>query len=189
VAGAVAAAQPGLSAGGGLGQLLTASAVDGSLSAGVGALGLGDLVGGTRIELLNALLDRFTGDGASLNEQAARSAMIDTLNDLLPDGDDVLPLDDVHLDESAVRALIETYLALLIYNLAAPIIDDRLNRLGDPVVAAERNRELQDYILALVRLAAAQMNPLTVDWNAQEGQQILRTVLEAVYEQLNAEDH
>ena len=189
VAGALAAAQPGLSAGGGLGQLLAASAVDGSLSAGVGAVGLGDLVGGTRIELLGALLDRFTGDGASLNDQAARSAMVDTLNDLLPDGDDALPLDDVHLDEAAVRALIEKYLALLIYNLAAPIIDERLNRLGDLAVAAERNRELQDYILALVRLAAAQMNPLTVDWSGEEGQRILRTVLEAVYEQLDAEDH
>lgn len=189
VAGAVAAAQPGLRAGSGLGQLLTASTGDGSLSAGVEALGLGELVGRTRVELLSALLDRFTGDGASLNEQAARSAMVDTLNDLLPDTDDALPLDDVHLDEAAVRALIEKYLALLIYNLAAPIIDERLNRLGDPVVAAERDRELRDYILALVRLAATQMDPLTVDWSGEGGQRILRTVLEAVYEQLNTNDH
>jgi hypothetical protein len=188
VAKAVDAAQPGLRAGGQLGELLSASAAGGSLSAGLQSIGLGELAGASSIEVLNALLDRFTGSGAELFEQAARSAMLDALGELLPEsGADTDSVEEVQVDTTAVRLILEKYLALLIYNMAAPIIDERLTKLGDPILAEHRNRELKDYILALVRLAVSEIDPMTMDWSGEAGRALLHRVLEAVYEQLDAE--
>jgi hypothetical protein len=108
--------------------------------------------------------------------------LLDVLDELLPA--DGVALDSVRLDAAAVIDALQRYIAALVYNRAIPVIDERLTRLEDPHLAQRRDRELRDYITALVRLHTIRIDPLALDWNGPEGRAIIEALLVAVYEQL-----
>jgi hypothetical protein len=181
-AAAAGAAGAGIRTGQSLGRLLAGSTGTGGLASGLDAVGLGHLVGSDRFTILTELLDRFAGAGSDLEAQAARDALLDVLDEVLP-ADDV-PLEDVRLDEARVTELLEAYIAALIYNRAIPIIDERLTRLENPQLAQRRDRELRDFIEALVRLRMEAQAPLEVDWSGADGRAFIERMLRAVYDQL-----
>jgi hypothetical protein len=184
-AGAVAAAGPGISAGQSLATFLAGSTGPAGVAGGLETVGFGGLVGSDRFTILSALLDRFGGTGSNLEAQAARNALVDVLAEVLPEDEDV-PLDEVRLTEPAVVDLLQRYLIALIYNRAIPVIDERLTRLQNPQLAQQRDKELRDFIEALVRLRTQGMAPLTTDWQGTEGREFIERMLRAVYDQLEA---
>ncbi len=135
---------------------------------------------------MNELLNTLGGTGSAVEQQAARDALLDVLDDLLPEGDDAA-LDAVQLDEAGIRDALCRYIAALVYNLAIPVIEVRLEALQDQALIQSRDRELHDYIDALVRLKMQSVPVLTVDWQNAEGRDFVQGVLQAVYEQLEAE--
>jgi hypothetical protein len=182
-ASAVAAAGPGARTGQSLGQLLAASTGPSGVAGGLETIGLGALVGEDRYTVLTALLDTFAGSGSDLEAQAARSALLDVLDALLPD-DEATPLDAIVLDEAAVMDALFRYVAALVYNRAIAVIDERLTRLQNPTLAQQRDQEMRDYIDALVRLRAQAASPLDIEWQGQQGRQFIEGILRAVYDQL-----
>ncbi len=78
------------------------------------------------------------------------------------------------------------FVAAYVYNRAAEVIDERLSRLQDQRAAERRDRELRDYIGAVVALRLEGLDPLTVDWSGDEGRSIIERVLQDVYRQLEA---
>jgi hypothetical protein len=185
VAGAIAMAASGIRTGRSLGAFLAGSTGPDGLAGGLEAVGLQRLVGLDRIDVLTGLLDEFAGAGGDLESQAARNALLDVLDELLPEDADT-PLDAVQLDEASVADALRLYLAALIYNLAIPIIDERLTLLENPTLAQRRDAELRQYIDALVRLRLAESSPLSIDWQGPAGQDLIDGVLRAVYDQLEA---
>jgi hypothetical protein len=129
------------------------------------------------------LVDEFAGSGSDLEAQAARDALLDVLDQILPE-DDNTPPDSVQLDAAAAADALCRYLAALIYNLAIPVIDERLTLLQDQELARQRDQELREYIDALVRLRMRDRLPLEIDWRGQEGRDLVESILRAVYEQL-----
>jgi hypothetical protein len=183
-AGAVASAGAGVRTGQSLAQFLVGSTGPSGVAGGLDVVGLGHLVGADRFTVLSELLDRFAGAGSDLESQAARDALLDVLDGMLPEGG--VPLDDVRLDEASVIDLLREYLSALIYNRAIPVIDERLTRLENQQLAQRRDRELHEYIEALVRLRTDGMTPLSVDWSGQEGSEFIEALLRAVYGQIEA---
>jgi len=183
--GAVAAAATGTRTGQSLGQFLVGSTGQSGIAGGLETIGLGRLVGENRYTVLTELLDAFAGSGSDLETQAARSALLDVLDELLPDDPDA-PLDSVVLDEAAVVDILYRYLAALVYNRAIAIIDERLTRLQNQSLAQQRDQELRDYIDALIRLRAMSTPPLTVDWQGDQGREFIEGILHAVYGELEA---
>lgn len=181
-AGATGAAGAGIRTGQGLAQFLVGSTGVTGLAGGLEQVGLANLVGAERFTILSALLDRFAGPGSDLEAQAARDALLDVLDEVLPEDD--VALDEVRLDEAAVIDLLQRYLSALVYNRAIPIIDERLTKLQDQQLAQRRDRELRDFINALVRLRTQGTTPLTVDWSGAEGRAFIERMLRAVYDQL-----
>ena len=184
-AGATAAASAGTQTGQSLGSFLAASTGPQGLVGGLEAVGLESLVGQDRFAVLSELLNVLGGSGSAVEQQAARDALLDVLDDLLPEGDEAA-LDAVQLDEAGIRDALCRYLAALVYNLAIPVIEVRLEALQDQALIQSRDRELRDYIDALVRLKMQNVSVLTVDWKSTEGQAFVQGVLQAVYEQLEA---
>ncbi len=178
-----AAAGAGVRTARSLGRFLSASTGTTGVAGGLEAVGLGHLVGADRFTVLSELLDAFAGAGSDLEAQAARHALLDVLAEILPE-DETTPLDTVRLDGAGVTEALHRYLAALVYNRAIPIIDERLTRLQNPQLAQLRDQELRDYIDALVRLRTRTLSPLTVDWQGPEGQELVRNLLRAVYDQL-----
>lgn len=184
-AAATAAAAAATRTGQSLGAFLSASTGPEGLADGLRAVGLESLVGQDRFTVLSALLDALGGTGSAVEEQAARDALLDVLDDLLPE-DDAAALESVQLDEDGVREDLCRYLAALVYNLAIPVIQVRLDELGDQTVIQQRNELLLGFIDALVRLKVQGLSVLTVDWHGVAGQAFVRDALQSVYEQLEA---
>lgn len=181
-AAAVGAAGAGIRTGQNLARLLAGSTGPAGLAGGLEEIGLGHLVGSDRFTILTELLDRFAGAGSDLEAQAARDALLDVLDEVLPAYD--VALDDVRLDEARVVELLQVYLAALVYNRAIPVIDERLTRLENPQLAERRDRELRDFIEALVRLRTQGQSPLSIDWAGDAGRAFIERMLRAVYDQL-----
>lgn len=181
-AGATAGTQTGQS----LGSFLAAATGPQGLVGGLEAVGLESLIGQDRFTVLSELLNVLGGSGNAVEQQAARDALLDVLDDLLPEGDDAA-LDAVQLDEADVRDALCRYIAALVYNLAIPVIEVRLEALQDQALIQSRDRELHDYIDALVRLKMQTVSVLTVDWKSADGKEFVQGVLQAVYEQLEAD--
>ena len=182
-AAAGAAAAPGTQAGQPLGEFLAASTGPEGLAGGLEAVGLGNLIGQDRATLLAELVTAFGGTGADLEQEAARLAVLDVLDELLPQEEDV-SLESVQLDEAAVTESLRQYVAALVYNRAIPAIDTHLERLQNQALAQQRDRELRDYIYELVRHEMRSISPLTVDWKGPQGRDFVEGILVAVYEQL-----
>ena len=182
---AAAGSGGGTAAGQGVAGVVAGLATDG-LTPTLERLGLGDLVGQNRYAVISALIDRIAGAGENPETQAARSAALDVLAEMLPDGENYDDLAAADLDAADVRAAVEMFLVAYIYNRAAEVIDERLSRLQDQEAAERRDRELRDYIRAVVALRLKDVDPLTTDWNADEGRRVIGRLLRDVYRQLEA---
>ena len=182
-AAAVAAAGVGVSTGQSLATFLAGSTGPAGIAGGLETVGLTHLLGADRFTILSDLLDLFAGTGSNLEAQAARNALLDVLDELLPQ-DSELSLEDVQLDENRVIEILQQYLIELVYNRAIPIIDERLTRLQNPQLAQQRNQELREYIAVLVRLRTEHMTPLNIDWSGADGREFIESMLRAVYDQL-----
>ncbi len=183
VGGALAAAAEGVRAGQSLGAFLVASSGPAGLADGLRAVGLERLVGSDRFTVLSELVNEFAGAGSDLEAQAARNALLDVLDEILPE-DDAERLEDVRLDAARVTDALCRYLSALIYNLAIPVIDERLSQLEDPVLARQRDKELREYIDALVRLRIQDNDSLELDWRGSAGREFVQSILQAVFDQL-----
>jgi hypothetical protein len=182
-AAAAGAAGAGVRTGQSLASLLAGSTGPAGIAGGLESVGFADLVGADRFTILSELLDRFAGPGSDLEAQAARGALLDVLDALLPE-DEGVPLDEVRLDEAAVLELLQRYLSALVYNRAIPVIDERLTRLENQQLAQSRDRELRGFIEALVRLKTQGASALSVDWSGPDGRDSIERMLRAVYDQL-----
>jgi len=182
---ATEAARAGAAAGQSLAAFLSGSIGFAGIAEGLQAVGLGYLIGADRATVLTTLLDTFTGSGSNLEAQAARDALLDILDEVLPDDGTTQP-EQFQLDESTVVDFLQRYLASLVYNRAIPIIDERLTLLQNPQLAQQRDQELREYIHALVRLKTADMAPLMTDWHGSEGLAVMERMLQSVHLQAEA---
>jgi hypothetical protein len=185
-AGAAAGATAGARAARLLGALLAGGIPSTGEPAGLdfAAVGLGDLVGADRSDVLDALVEAIAGDGASLEAQAARAAVLDVLGELVLD--ESLDLADPRLDAEGVRALLAQFLAFYLYNRAAAIIEERLNRLNDPALAARRDNEIRAVIRGIVDLQLVDLDPLAVDWSSPAGEVEVDRLLQTIYTMIEA---
>jgi hypothetical protein len=182
VAAAVAAAAAGARTGQSLGNLLAQSTGPEGLAGGLETLGLQELIGQDRFTVLSELVTAFAGSGSDLEAQAARNALLDVLDELLPE--EGVDLATVQLDEAAVTDYLCRFIQALIYNLAIPIIDNALTKLQNPQLAQERDQVLRNYVDGLVRMHLRDTSPLEIDWQGEDGRAFIDQILHAVYDQL-----
>jgi hypothetical protein len=150
-------------------------------------LGLGHLIGQRRYDVLAALIAEIAGNADDLEAAAARSAVLDVLDELLPEGDHYASLEDLQLDAQGVRDALQRFLAAYVYNRAAPIIEERLNRL-DPQVAEARDAEIREYARSLVELNMQEIDPMQIDWSGEGGRNTSEALLRDLYEYIEALD-
>jgi hypothetical protein len=174
------------------GQTLGAFVADlarANLSEALQRLDLGELVGKSRFEVLDGLLEAIAGPGSGLEEQAARSAACDVLDELFPpDANDYEELEEVTVDAGQIVEMLDRFLAAYIYRRMLPTIAEKLTHLEDHEAAQERAGELREYIRLRVALELEDRDPLEVDWRGAEGQQIIERVLNDAYEALETEE-
>ena len=135
--------------------------------------------------MVAALVDYLAGDGDSRDAAAARDAACDLIDALFGDVSDYEDLMAVEVDAAEVERLLLLFLTKYIIN-RADIIAERLNRYLDAQQALAREEEIRDFVSAMLMLQLNQLDPLAVDWEGEQGTQILQTTFDAVYAQLEA---
>ena len=148
-------------------------------------IGLDHLVGADRYEVVTALVDYIAGDGDSRDAAAARDAACDLIDALFGDVSDYEELVEVEVDGPEVERLLLLFLTKYIIN-RAEIIAERINRYADVQQALAREGEIRDFISAMLMLQLSEVDPLAVDWDGEQGAQILQVTFDAVYAQLEA---
>ncbi|MGV9211053.1 hypothetical protein ACTFTM_04225 [Micromonospora sp. RB23] len=150
------------------------------------SLGLAELVGRDRFDVLDGLVTLLAGDGDDLDSQAARDAACDVLDEVFADADTWQDLAAATVTRDDMQALLEMFLARYIYN-RMPVIAERLGRLTDQQAARQADADMRQLITDLVALRLPK-DPFTIDWAGSQGQQIADDTIGAVYETLEALD-
>ncbi len=183
--GAAGAAQAGRTGLQRLGGLLSGIGASG-LAATLESLGLGELVGRDRFDVLDSLVTLLAGDGDDLDSQAARDAACDVLDEVFADADDWNELTATTVTRDGLVALLEAFLARYVYN-RVPVIAERLGRITDPAAARAADEEMRQIVATLVALRLPD-DPFAVDWSGAQGRRIAADAIRALYDTLEALD-
>jgi ABC-type antimicrobial peptide transport system permease subunit len=169
-----------------LGGFLAAVAERGLTSA-LEEQGLTQLVGRDSADVLSGLVDQLAGPGRTLEEAAARAAMIAVLAEEF----DEAAFDDIdaamrRLDEAATKRILGAFLIEYIYRRMVEEIGDRIqNGALDAAAASRVERDLHDFLCAAVELDLSSVDPLRVDWQGGQGQTLIDSLMEDAYGQLD----
>jgi hypothetical protein len=168
-----------------LGGLIGGIAVDG-LAPTLERFGLGHLVGKSRFEVLEALVAIIAGLGGDLETEAARQAACDVIEEIFGDAETFSELDAVRLDEHALRTLLESFIALCVFYRILPQLAERLTRFSNPTSATSLERDLREFIRALVQLNLSGKDALALDWEGNQGQSIIESVVRGAYQHMES---
>lgn len=154
------------------------------LSEALREVGLDDLVGRNRFDIVRALVDLIAGAGSNLEGQAARAAVLDVIDELFAEGEDYADLAALTLDADGLIAALEAYIAYFIYNRMLPMIDERLTRFADPRRAEQLDGDLKQLIRAQVRIRLRDTDVLAVDWRGDDGRRLVDGLIRDAYRAL-----
>ena len=143
-------------------------------------LGLGEAVGRSSIELIGLLVDLLAGDGATLDDVAAREALVDCLDEEFGN-QTYTEIDGVALDEAAIRTLVGRFIGRFVFRRCLPLLSTRLNR-ATPGVRRRAEEDLRDWaesaaIDAVRGLDVTRFNPVSA-----EGRALAESIVQRAYE-------
>jgi len=181
-AAAAAAATAGRRSAAQVGRLLTGIGTGGGgFTPTLVELGLAEFIGSSPLDLVNALSDAIAGDGATLEENAAREAVIFVLIQLFGEAQTYEDLEALALDEAGVRDAFANFIARYVYQRLLPMLDQRLNQRGDPAATHQSERAVWEYTLELARLDLADTDVSGLDWSGPEADAIAGDLISGVY--------
>lgn len=149
------------------------------------AFALGHLVGQSRYEVIDGLLEALVGDGSTLEDQAALAALCDVLEELFPEeAESYEELEAVALDTKGVVALVERFAAAWAYHRMLPTLAEKFSHVDDPGVVRRRDGELRERLSLLVKLELEDRDALRIDWRGDEGRAIVTRLIGNTYEDM-----
>jgi hypothetical protein len=130
------------------------------------------------------LATRLAPSGATLEEAAARRAISDALFSLYERYDlenaDLSRLDA--MDGDAIRDALQVSVASYIYHRWLQELGDRIEENAiDADQAYRLEREVRDYVQLAVRLDLANVDVMNMDWDGQEGRQLMDRIYNEAY--------
>ncbi len=166
-----------------LGAFLATAATSGARVA-LEKVGLSDVVGKDLDTVLAIIIDSIAPNSSSLEEAAARKATAEVMERLY---------EELDLEDNSIEALDNMpsdYVAGAIFESIQMYIFNRwLEDLGQRIEknaisahkAVQLEREMKQYIQDRLKLELKESNVLTIDWEGQAGQDIIRTLYEDAY--------
>jgi hypothetical protein len=140
--------------------------------------GLAEAIGKSSMELISMLADRLAGDGATLDDNAARDALVDCLELEFQDKS----YDEIKaefLTDDEVRDNLATFLARYVFRKVLPLLATRLNR-ATADVRRRTEQELDGYTRAKCVDAVRDLD--LRGFNAMEsGLALAQTIVERAY--------
>jgi hypothetical protein len=141
-------------------------------------LGLADAIGKPAMELIELLADKLAGEGASLDENAAREALIDLLD--VEWGDlTYAEIEAQTLADDDVRDGLATYLSRFVFRKVLPLRESKLNK-ATPDVRRRTEEDLAGYAEATCQDVVRGVD--LRGFNPQDGLALAESVVQRAYE-------
>lgn len=124
-----------------------------------------------------------------MDEAVARVALVEVMGELYDEGnvayENLVDSWDSGIDRDRCVELLELFLVEGIYQKMLSDLVDRIEEhSGSVAMTRARELELRDYIKEMVRFDLRQNDPVQVDWQGQEGGELVTRNLEAALAQL-----
>lgn len=160
------------------------------LTAALGRIGLASTVGRDVSEVLAALVNALTPDGATKEEVAARDAVSETVEQLyeafLRDGKDLSALEQMTRED--IQAALEICVGAYIYNRWLGDLGARIEEKAiTPSAAVRLERDAREFIREAIHFDLGNVDVLALDWHGQAGQQLIDTIYLDAYSLLGGE--
>jgi hypothetical protein len=144
-------------------------------------LGLREVIGKDRYEVMGALVDALTGDGATHEDEHARAALVAAMPILFPDdADDFDALDSAPVDEARVTEFLEFWATEVVMSELSLILDKHLQKCETAAEQAQRESDLHADVSSYMKLETGDRESVNIDWRGQEGIDIMANVRDNV---------
>ncbi len=144
-------------------------------------LGLADLVGLGREDMLSGLADELAGDGSTLDEQAIRDALLFTFDEAFPEALTADQILDQTLSAGQVEEILGTFFARFVFTLLLRDLEPRIAKVGSTTEQQAIVDEAWDRTRALVRLRLDDVDVLAFPWTTQAGADRLREMVQEAF--------
>ena len=142
--------------------------------------GLGDLVGRPASEISLALLDELAGPASTLDQAAAREALVELNDDLLAEAE---TFDDVEvalakvLDQGGVFEILLRFFGHYLYSCFCRDFYERLLKRVGESRAAQSLKSIKDCIQSAVKAKLTGHDPKKFNWRGADGKKLSEQVL------------
>lgn len=147
--------------------------------------GLGDLVGKPFDEVISGILDTFGGNANTRDEVNARRALDKTMDELLKNMNPDSDIDSVLIDlasTSLFNDFLLNFLGYYIYEQFNSTYEEFLKTKTNDDGFEEFMGGIEDTILAAVESKALDLDILVVNWNDEQGQDVIDQIMVEVFE-------
>jgi hypothetical protein len=150
-------------------------------------IGLQDAIGLPTDEVLQRIVDSLAADSNTLDETAAREALVDIIRELLKGADD-LEAALTGLNEAAILDLLCRFISAYIFRRYMKALGDRLRAHAESADDARRRQnEIKRFISASVTIAFEQFDITSADWRSHS-EQMLDRLMREVFDTLAMHD-
>ncbi len=155
--------------------------------------GLEQLIGKSAEEVLAGIADHIAGNGGPLDEAIARATVVEVLTDIFDEEQDeydqLQKLLEDRLDGDGFKEILRLFLSKSIFEMLLADMADRFEENGDSTSEILRKeRQIEQFIEAMVEFDLGQADPLRFDWAGAEGKALVERNLAAAIEQLEVLD-
>ena len=178
-AGGAGSASPAAIAGQQLGNFFTGVSSAG-LEQTLRSVGLEQFIGGSATDILAALLDVVAGPASTLDEVAARDAVVALTEEMFAEaqnGEDIEAVIQEVVNEQGVTGVLQDFFAEYLYRLFLRDFYEGWQRKAGDQQAAEMLGDIRDFIQQSVIREDVIANTRRVDWFGAEGEMLCQTIL------------
>jgi hypothetical protein len=165
-------------AGAGIGGFLE-SVRERGLTPALEELGLGEAIGKSALELISMLVDRLDLDGATLDDIAARDALIDCLEEEFEDRT-YEEIGAQTLTDDSIRASLARFFARFVFRRCLPLLSTKLNR-ATADIRRRTEQELNDWAQAACVDAVGAVDVRTFNATGGAGVALAQELVERAY--------
>jgi hypothetical protein len=143
-------------------------------------IGLGDLVGKPAADISAALLDKLAGPGSTLDQAAARKALVELNDELLANAEGFEGAERAlaqGVDQQSLFEILLRFFGHYLYECFCRDFYERLLKKVGSSQAAQSLKSIRDCINAAVKAKLAGRDVKSVDWHGSEGKAISEQIL------------
>lgn len=160
-----------------------ATTAQSNISQGLNSIGLGHLIGKDVDTVFSGLIDALSGNGEDFDENIARQAIEDALTSFYEQCSEDQNFESFkHLTPEQLKSAIENFVSGYIYKRWLQELGNCIERKAvSETEAVKLEVEVKIYVRDLVNLELDSKNILSIDWNGDEGRQMVDSLYEDAY--------